>query len=111
MKTQEFEDIILKNRLYLIEKVLGEKADEYARGDRLSNFKKAGKLLDCTPETALFSIASKHIIALSDFCNDLEKGCCQPIERWVEKIGDIINYMILLEALVVERHQINHTPR
>lgn len=105
METEEFEDIILKNRLYLTEKVLGAKADEYARGDRLSNFKKAAALLECTPEAALLGFVAKHIVALTDFVKDLETGKFQSLERWAEKTGDIINYMILLEALVVERKQ------
>lgn len=105
MKTEEFEDIVLKNRLFLTEKTLGQKADEYARGDRLSNFKKAAALMGCSPEKALFSFVCKHIVALSDFVNDLETGTNQSPERWTEKTGDIINYMILLEALIIERLQ------
>lgn len=104
MKTEEFTEIV-NNRLYLIEKILGSKADEYARGDRLSNFKKAADLMECTPEKALFGFVSKHIVALSDFVNDLDTGLNQSGDRWTEKTGDIINYMILLEALVVERMQ------
>ena len=105
METPEFEDIILKNRLYLTEKTLGAKADEYARGDRLSNFKKAASLMNCSPERALFGFVAKHIIALSDFIGDLESNKNQTPERWTEKIQDIICYMILLEGLVIERIQ------
>ncbi len=106
MNTQEFEDVVLNNRLFLIEKTLGSKADEYARaGDRLSNFKKAAQLMNCTPEKALFGFVAKHMVALSDFVNDLDNGVNQTPERWVEKTGDIINYMVLLEALVIERIQ------
>lgn len=105
MKTEEFENIILTNRLFMTEKTLGAKADEYARGDRLSNFKKAADLMGCTPERALWGFVTKHIIALSDFINDLENGKNQTPERWEEKLQDIICYMILLDALVVERKQ------
>jgi hypothetical protein len=105
MDAQEFEDIILNNRLFLTEKTLGQKASEYARGDRLSNFKKAAQLMNCTPERALFGFVTKHIVALSDFISDLEKGNNQNPERWDEKIGDIICYMVLLEALMIERQQ------
>lgn len=104
MDTLEFMKL-LKNRLFRIEKILGAKADEYARGDKLSNFKKASSLLNCTPEKALFGMVAKHIIALSDFIEDLEGGKFQDLKRWDEKIGNIINYMILLEALVIERYQ------
>ena len=105
MNEQEFTETIVSNRLYLTEKILGAKGKEYARGDRLSNFKKAAILMGCTPERALFGFVSKHIVALSDFVGDLEKGHVQALEQWDEKLGDIIVYMILLEALVIERHQ------
>jgi hypothetical protein len=98
-----FDEHVVKNRLFETERVLGAKADEYARGDRLSNFKKAADLLGCTPERALLGFAMKHIVALADFVADLEAGKNQPMSRWTEKTGDIINYMILLEALLVDR--------
>ncbi len=104
MKQDEFK-LIVDNRLFKIEKILGAKADEYARGDRLSNFKKAAALLETTPEKALLGFVAKHIVALTDFVNDLDDGKIQSLERWDEKIGDICNYMVLLEALCIERHQ------
>jgi len=103
MNAEFFDEHVVKNRLFEIERTLGAKADEYARGDRLSNFKKAASLLGCTPERALLGFVTKHIVALADFVNDLEAGECQPMSRWTEKTGDIANYMILLEALLVDR--------
>ena len=41
--------------------------------------------------------------SLQDFINDLDAGNVQCYERWDEKIGDIINYLILLDGLVQER--------
>ena len=104
MTNEEFESLV-NNRLYLIKKTLNTKANEYARGDSLSNFKQAGHLLHCTPERALLGFVVKHIVALADFVNDLEGGLNQTSDRWSEKIGDITNYMILLEGLIVERIQ------
>jgi len=106
MQSKSF-DVVMENRILQIKKVLGLKASEYARGDRLSNFKKAAKLVNCTPERALFGFVAKHIIALMDFIDDIDKGVVQTQDRWDEKIGDIINYMILLEALVIERLENN----
>jgi len=102
MNNVEF-NAVVANRCAEINYILGRKAEEYARGDRLSNFKKAAKLVNCTPERALFGFVAKHIIALMDFVEDIDEGLVQPQDRWDEKIGDIINYMILLEALVKER--------
>ena len=105
MKTEEFEDIILKNAFFEIERTLGAKAEEYARGDRLSNFKIAATFTGISPEKVLFIWVMKHIEALKSFVNDLDEGQNQPLARWIEKTRDITNYMILLEALNIERFQ------
>ena len=102
MNAEKFEDV-LRTRLRLTEKTLEQKSDEYARGDMLNNIKRAADLLQCTPERALIGFVSKHIVALTVFVNDLEEGKEQSLDRWNEKLGDTINYMILLEALVIER--------
>ena len=102
METKEFNKII-KSRQEKTRATLIKKADEYARGDRLSNFKQIAHLLGVTPEKALIGLVSKHIVALVDFVNDIDKGIVQPYDRWDEKIGDINNYNILLEALILER--------
>ena len=107
METKDFNEIV-KIRLEKTSKTLTAKADEYARGDRLSNFKQIGGLLHCTPEKALIGLVSKHIVALVDFINDIDNNIFQSYERWDEKIGDIIAYMALLDALIQERDSIKH---
>lgn len=102
MTNEEFQ-IIVEQQLQTIKEILIAKADEYARGDRLSNFKRIAVFRNVPPEDALFALVSKHIVALNDFIKDLDTDIVQPIERWDEKINDIINYMILLKALIRER--------
>jgi len=102
MNTEKFNKIV-QDRIDKITMVLTAKADEYARGDRLSNFKAVAALTGCTPEKALGGLVAKHIVALYDFINDLDSDQLQVYTRWDEKIGDIINYMILLDALIQER--------
>jgi len=105
METKDFNKIV-NDRKIRISKILQAKATEYAKGgDRLSNFKEAALFMQCTPEKALLGFVTKHMIALRDFTNDLENGHCQSEEMWDEKLGDIINYMILLEALLAERFE------
>lgn len=83
---------------------LGRKADEYATADRMHNFKVAGLHLDTTPEKALLGFVMKHWISMLDMLNDIEKGKKTPSFEYVrEKLGDIRNYMVLLEALLLER--------
>jgi hypothetical protein len=82
--------------------VLVEKAREYAEDtDRLHNFKVAAALEGRTPEQALWGMHVKHIVSVSDMVrkDDVEFTPAQ----WDEKIGDAINYFVLLRALVWER--------
>ena len=82
--------------------VMITKANEYATADRLHNFKVAGALQGCTPIKALGGMMCKHTVSIYDLINDFEKGENIPVELWNEKIGDSINYLLLLNAMVVE---------
>jgi len=104
MNTEKFTEIV-KLRLMRTDQTLCKKADEYAHGDRLSNFNDAAVLLKCTPEKALGGLMIKHIVALYDFMNELEQGKCRDYEYWDEKIGDIQAYLCLLDAMIIERTQ------
>jgi hypothetical protein len=81
-------------------KILLDRAKDYATADRLHNFKMAGKLQGKYPEDALIGMMAKHVIALHDAI-DLEKK--RPIDWWKEKIGDNINYLRLLWGLLNEK--------
>ena len=83
---------------------LGLKAGEYATDeDRLRNFKLAAALERCTPERALLGMWTKHLVSVIDIIEGIDQG--KPIDRklWDEKIGDSINYHLLLNGLVIER--------
>lgn len=101
--TPSFEEVLTR-RLGLIQTVLGRKAGEYVRGgDRYSNFKHAAAYRKTTPEDALMGMRAKHEISLLDVVNDVAQGRLPSIELLEEKIGDNINYLILLEGLLRER--------
>lgn len=111
MKTEEFEQIV-KARLSKTESTLGKKAEEYAHGDRLSNFHTAAALMKVKPETVLAGLMVKHIVALYDFIREHEAddkpyaSLCAPMRPyayWDEKIGDIQAYLCLLDAMILER--------
>lgn len=100
MSSARFEKI-LNRRLDMIRNILGSKAKEYASSqDRLWNFRRAAALLGGTAESALIGMLTKHIVSLYDMVDTDKK---HPFSMWQEKIGDAINYLILLEALVIER--------
>lgn len=100
----DFDDIV-DNRCTQIKEVLSNKAKEYASdGDRFHNFRVAGRMANTTPEKALAGMKLKHDVSVSDLIewagSSPEKLTCALIN---EKIGDSINYLILLEGLLKER--------
>ena len=103
--TSEIFDAIVENRLALIKKILIAKRAEYAPdgGDRLHNFHRAAETLRCTPERALVGMWMKHVVSILDIIDDIDKGKEPRVELVNEKMGDAINYLILLEAVLKER--------
>lgn len=94
--------VVVNARIDSIRKILGAKAQEYAFGDRLSNFKRAAAMLENKPEEALLGMMAKHWVSVMDMIDNLGNREFS-LETWNEKIGDSINYLILLEALIIER--------
>ena len=91
------EDTISQTRNVLITKNAG-----YSPGaDKLSNFKKSAALQRCTRRRALGGYMTKHIISVYDMIEDDEP---HSMDIWDEKLGDAINYLILLRAVVIEEH-------
>lgn len=103
MIAEDFNKVVTTT-LAKCERTLTTKAEEYAgEQDRLHNFKQAGHLQQTTPETALGGMLSKHIVSVFDMIRDVEAGQSHSIEQWDEKLGDAINYLLLLKGLVIER--------
>lgn len=99
MDSERFNEVV-KARIDKCLNVLCKKANEYATEDRLHNFKVAAKLQACTPITALAGMMAKHTVSVYDLARDQEYGAIIPKEMWDEKIGDSINYLLLLTALI-----------
>lgn len=103
MRTTEFNDIV-NNQADKMCAVLVAKGEEYSRGgDRLSNFRRSGAMLGCTPERALVGMMAKHWISILDMVDDQDIGKESTPAAWDEKIGDAINYLVLLKAQTIER--------
>lgn len=80
--------------------VLQKKAREYAGSDdRLYNFKVAAQLQGESPMQALAGMMAKHTVSLYQMVSS-----CQtfPPEVWNEKILDHFNYLLLLNATLIE---------
>mgnify|MGYP003312018185 CR=1 FL=1 len=99
MTNTEF-NIVVKEQLERIEKVLVKKAGEYSlETDRLSVFKQAAGLTGETPEKALYGFMLKHIVSITDM---IQSEAAFPESLWLEKMTDIHNYLILLQALLID---------
>ena len=77
---------------------LMKKEDEYSLGkDRFAFFKREAQIADVTPEKALYFCMLKHLTSFIDMINTGDK---YPQELWFDKLGDIVNYCILLYGLL-----------
>ena len=96
-------DKIVHERIDSILSTLTQKAKEYAKGgDRFHNFNIAARMLETTPEKALYGMMLKHMVSVLDLVNAVpDTEITEAIIN--EKIGDNINYLILLEGLLKER--------
>lgn len=102
--TNEEYNLIIEDRVRQCIDVLKRKAGEYATPtDPLHNFKVAAELQGCKPITALAGMMCKHTVSVYDLIRAEERGDEIPMEMWEEKIGDSINYLLLLTALLHDR--------
>lgn len=98
-------DALVKQRIEKSLAILASKGKGYGREDRLHHFKEIGMRKHETPEFALHGMAEKHNLSVFDGIRDIEADNYDYInQKWLDdKIGDAINYLILLEALITER--------
>lgn len=105
MKIDVFEKL-LNRRLLLIRDTLHSKGDEYStEEDRLHNFKEAAALTGEWSSKVLLGMLVKHWVSIQDLVSRdgmLLLGGNLPPALIDEKIGDAINYLILLEAVLKE---------
>jgi len=95
---EEFNQI-LENRITKMREVLASKGKEYATEDRLYNFRRGAEINHTTPQDYLWQLATKHLVSIID----MVEGRLELTPYLIsEKIGDIINYCVLLEALFLE---------
>lgn len=107
MKTSEVNHVI-RMRIKIIRNTLERKAVEYAsKEDHLRSFKNAARRLGKEPEEVLWTWMEKHTECIDAFINKLAEEGREFDSRlyviWDEKITDAINYLILLDALLLER--------
>jgi len=96
---------VLEERLRLTKEVLSAKEKEYASiKSRYHNFDMAARKRNTSPEDALMGMAVKHDVSIDDLVEWAKispERLTLPLIR--EKIGDKINYLILLEGMLINR--------
>lgn len=103
MTEDQFSDLV-EDRMNKTWEVLGVKAKEYRKNnDPFHNFRRAAEMNRCTPERALTGMMAKHQISVLDMVDDIDEGKLPSRELVSEKIGDHINYLILLEGMIYDR--------
>lgn len=103
MTHKEF-DKFLEMILTKIKSVLASKSADYSDADdKLYNFKLAAKINQVSDIGALRGMWLKHQTSLKQGADDWYKGKKRPLEWWLEKSIDNINYNILLLALIKEK--------
>ena len=102
--TEDQFDKLVTARLNATRQTLIIKGKEYRRNnDPLHNFNVAAQLGNTTREKALWGFALKHYLSFMDILNDIEKNNLPTEELISEKIGDLINYLILCEASIKDK--------
>ena len=106
--TNDFFQKVLDERLEKIDNVLAKKAKEYMRNeDRLHNFNKAAQITGESREKILWNgFALKHYVSVCDIIEDIENKQVVTNDIIDEKIGDLINYLVLLEVSLKHRNEL-----
>lgn len=105
MKEEDFREYV-DNRLKDCLDTLFTKSKEYSDGkDKHHNFKRAAKMRCQTPEQALQGMKTKHDVSLLDIIDDIDDGRFPDDDVLKEKIIDSINYLLLLESLILEHKE------
>lgn len=104
MQNKTFNDIV-EARLGKIRETLSRKQAEYADdSERFKNFKDVASMEGQTCEQALLGMANKHWAVVHDW---IKTGKIPNQTEVDEKLGDWINYMILLEGIWAEKREMS----
>lgn len=102
MNRHDFTKSVVEPRLELIKEILIQKGTEYgADKSTFHNFEQASKLsFHTTPQGVAWEFMCKHLQSIKDIIEDYQKLDKLPTKELLEeKIGDAINYLILIEGM------------
>ena len=100
MNHQEFM-IEVENSHNRSKRLLLKKGTEYAtaEGNRLEQFYRAGMAQGIHPTSALVGMMMKHVTSIADLAKD---PFSYNLKTWREKVTDLRNYTLLLDALLID---------
>lgn len=102
MDSKKFEEIFEK-RVSKTRDLLITKAKEYAGDtDRLHNFNRGSLISGECPAKVLDGFLLKHYISYRDMIDKLQRGETIAPDKFEEKIGDILCYFLLQEAVMLD---------
>lgn len=105
---KKFLDIIDKtfNRIRELNLTKGLEYTGDRQDDALANFRSNGKDVGIAPEVCLRVYAGKHWNSISQYIRDIQNGNERVYSESIEgRIDDLILYLLLLKAFVVEREE------
>jgi hypothetical protein len=102
-KEQQFDDSI-KETIDSCIKTLIIKGKEYRRNNNpFHNFEVGSRITNQSREDIIWSFAIKHFISIQDIKNDLKNGIIPSKEILDEKYGDLINYLLIEKASILDK--------
>ena len=103
----EYIQTVKQNTFDHIDSLLATKGSEYSgKTNRFENFLDAGRSDNIQPERALWGMMLKHYISIRKFVFELVTDQRRSVDKWSEKIDDMITYLILLKAMIRRRTHI-----
>lgn len=86
-----------------------QKGADYTKGseDALANFKEGGKAIGIDPKEVCWIFMNKHYQAITNYVRTDGQSESEPI---AERIKDMINYLVLLQAIIIEDTTISELP-
>ena len=90
---------IMAERLAYIQNVLLSKGKEYGSVDRLHNFRRAARISGGDMVSCAKMFQLKHLISIEDLLTSKLEATREMIN---EKVGDAINYEVLMRAIQME---------
>lgn len=86
--------------------VMETKGEEYSRGeaDCNSNFKRVAEGVGSDPVTICYVYLAKHLDSIANF---VKTGATKSEESIEGRIGDAVNYLLILASLIEEQKEAN----